>query len=210
MERTDAGGRFIVFEGLDGSGSSTQADRLRRWLVEAGRAVETTHEPSTGPIGAVIRQAIEGRVALDPLTLALAFAADRCDHTRNDRNGIAMTLASGRWVISDRYVLSSMAYQLSPHASREWLAELNRWCLEPDLTIFVDTDPDVCLRRIGKRSSHDELFHHRAELARVRRNYELVMHQTRFAGHLVVVDGNRSEDEVFADLALGVRRWMGD
>src|SRR5258708_30726739 len=106
MERTDADGRFMVFEGRDGSGSSTQADRLRRWLVEAGRAVETTREPSTGPIGAVIRQAIEGRVALDPLTLALAFAADRCDHTRHDHNAIVMTLASGRWVITPRYVLS--------------------------------------------------------------------------------------------------------
>src|SRR5215831_4068328 len=142
--RTGPEGRFIVFEGLDGAGTSTQADRLRRWLVDEGRAVETTREPTGGPIGAAIRQAIEGRTTLDPLTLALAFAADRCDHTYNHVDGIATTLAAGRWVVCDRYAVSSLAYQGGDRAPIAWLVELNRWCLTPDLTVFVDTDPDVC------------------------------------------------------------------
>jgi dTMP kinase len=201
-------GELIVFEGLDGSGTSTQAGRLRQWLVDVGHPVELTREPTSGPIGAAVRQAIEGRVVLDPLTLALAFAADRCDHTLNERSGIAAALEAGRWVVSDRYVLSSLAYQRSSQASLEWLAELNRWCLEPDLTIFVDTDPEVCLRRIAARSSNDELFHRRTELERIRRDYEAVLGEGRFVGHLVVVDGGGGEEEVFARLLPQVRPWM--
>lgn len=205
-----APGRFIVFEGLDGAGTSTQVSHARKWLTESGVAVEVTREPSSGPIGALIRTVIEGRTTLDARSLALAFAADRCDHTYNEHNGIRITLDSGRWVICDRYVLSSFAYQTNALVPIDWLRSINQYALQPDLTVFVDTEPEVCVQRIDRRSAHSELFHHAVELARVRRNYYEVLRDGPFTGKILVLDGNKSERVVSKELILGLERWLRD
>jgi dTMP kinase len=147
-------GRLIVFEGLDGAGSSTQLRLLASWLGQRGQVVEETREPSNGPFGAVIRQAIEGRLQLVPEVLALAFAGDRADHLLNRANGMALALERGSWVLCDRYVLSSLAYQSADGVDLDWLIELNRHARAPDVTVFVDTPVEVCLQRIAARSGH--------------------------------------------------------
>lgn len=192
-----ARGRFIVVEGLDGAGTTTQAERLAAALRDRrGLAVELTKEPTNGPVGAVLRQAIEGRLTLDPVALALAFAADRADHLFNPVNGIVAALDAGRWVISDRYVLSSLAYNRGGTVTRDWLAALNRHALAPDLTLFVDVDPELCLRRIGGRSGADELFHSRAQLVAVDRAYRELIDAGEVDGPLARVDGSGSIDAV--------------
>lgn len=195
-----ARGRFIVFEGLDGAGTSTQVFRLRDFLLLRGINVEVSKEPSNGPIGSAIRLAVEGRVSLDPTALALAFAADRADHLFNTYNGIVTALDQGRWIISDRYVLSSLAYQGIDIDDMNWLTQINRFVIIPDLTIFVDAPVDVCARRIGMRSSHFELFHSTEKLEKVAANFSKVTGIKELVGTLCVVDGTKDPDTVFKSL----------
>lgn len=190
-------GAFIVFEGLDGAGTTTQAERLAQWLRHQGVSAELTKEPSNGPVGAALRQAIEGRVKMDPVALSLAFAADRVDHLMNEYNGVDRMLAAGRWVVCDRYVLSSLAYQANDRVGHDWLLEINTYAIEPDMTIFLDADPEVCVDRIAARSSTTELFHHGDHLLVARRNYQQVEVDRRFLGTFEVVDANEGIDEVF-------------
>jgi dTMP kinase len=197
-------GRFIVFEGLDGSGTTTQVARLGQRLTEAGISTESTKEPSNGPLGAMLRQAIDGRVRLDPVSMALAFAADRTDHVFNEHNGVAKLLADGHWVLCDRYVLSSLAYQPNERMDQRWLEEVNAFAIEPDMTVFLDADPSVCMDRIAARSSTDELFHDADLLTRVRENYQRVIDGGRALGELLVVDANRSIDDVTESVWAGV------
>ncbi len=148
----DERGRFIVLEGIDGAGTTTQAALLADALRERlGVEVELTREPTDGPLGRVLRAALTGRERLDPVTLALAFAADRADHVHNPRTGIAAALAAGRWVVSDRYVLSSLAYNRGGIVTRDWLTAINRHALAPDLTLFLAVDPELALKRIAAR-----------------------------------------------------------
>ncbi|GAF95201.1 unnamed protein product, partial [marine sediment metagenome] len=148
---------FIVIEGVDGSGVSTQAELLERKLRSTGREVYLTKEPTDGPAGAMIRLALAGRLvkrkdALDlrsfeAHTLALLFAADRMDHLYND---IIPKLDIGVIMISDRYYLSSYAYQGIDINNIEWLQAINSQCLRPDLTVFLDIDPAICCKRIQR------------------------------------------------------------
>lgn len=197
-------GRFIVFEGLDGAGTTTQAERLAQWLRHQDLQVELTKEPSNGPVGAALRQAIEGRVTLDPVALSLAFASDRVDHLFNEYNGVEKMLAEGRWVVCDRYVLSSLAYQASDRVGHRWLLEINSYAIEPDMTIFLDADPEVCLDRIAARSSTTELFHHGDHLLIARRNYQQIEVEPRFLGRFVVVDANDAIEQVFENVCTAV------
>src|SRR4051812_23154926 len=138
-------GRFIVLEGLDGAGTTTQADRLGSWLRAQGRKVHVTAEPTAGPIGGLIRLALGKRLvtqagaALAPEALALLFAADRLDHWESD---IAPKLARGVDVLSDRYLLSSIAYQ-SVENEMGWIESVNSRVPPPDLTLFLRVRPEV-------------------------------------------------------------------
>lgn len=148
----DERGRFIVLEGIDGAGTTTQAALLADALrARLGVEVELTREPTDGPLGRVLREALSGRAPLDPVALALAFAADRADHVHNPRTGIAAALAAGRWVVSDRYLLSSLAYNRGGVVTRDWLTAINRHALAPDLTLFLAVDPALALERIAAR-----------------------------------------------------------
>jgi dTMP kinase len=201
-------GAFIVVEGLDGSGISTQIGRLRRWLASRDVTVEVTKEPSPGPLGAVIRQAIEGRVALGEKVLALAFAADRLDHLENDVKGIRQHLDAGRWVICDRYVLSSLAYQGAADVDTDWLVAINKFVLEPDVTVFIETPAEVCAERIQLRSSSLELYHDVRQLEKVQQVYRKAIADGRLTGHLITVNGHQKEEDVFRELEASFETWF--
>ena len=150
-----AAGRFIVLEGIDGSGTTTQAARLAASLRAAGHAVVSTREPSDGPLGVVLRQALTRRlVGLSDQALALLFAADRLDHLASV---VEPALAEGKVVVSDRYVLSSLAYQ-GMRLPLSWVETLNAAARPADLTLYLEVDPRTAARRRQGRGGAAELF----------------------------------------------------
>jgi dTMP kinase len=160
-------GVFVVVEGIDGCGSTTQAARLAASLRERGREVVTTCEPTQGPAGELIRQALRRELVgsggaerqFDWATLALLFAADRLDH---NHTVIEPALGAGRIVISDRYDLSSLAYQSVTASAGDgvvpWIRGLNARARRPDLTIVLDVGAEVAARRRQDRGGAAELF----------------------------------------------------
>jgi dTMP kinase len=205
-EATALAGAFIVFEGIDGAGTSTQAERYAAHLRRAGRSVHVTHEPSSGPIGALIRQVLRGQLTLsNPChaeLMALLFAADRLDHVAAE---IAPHVEQGGVVLSDRYDLSSLAYQSitasgsghDPAHVVTWIRTLNRAARRPDVTVVLDVDAHVAAARRQARGGAPELFDGldlQARLAEAYRGAEALVPGDR----VIHLDGNPSADEVTA------------
>lgn len=164
LGKKEGWGNFIVLEGIDGSGTTTIAKRL----CEKLDAVYTS-EPTSGPIGQLIRAYLRGDVGIfdelwrpDAETMALLFTADRMDHQKL----IKSHLSSGRTVISDRYHYSTLAYQVATAERRgvdlkvysSWLVELANYCIEPDLVIVLDVDCQEAEARRSTRCKEREVF----------------------------------------------------
>lgn len=151
-------GKFIVIEGADGAGTTTQSTSLVEKLVAAGQKAHMTQEPSGGPIGKMIREMLSGheQTELSWRRLALLFAADRLHHYETE---IEPLLSEGVHVVSDRYLLSSLIYQ-SLHAPLAWVAEINRFAPPADAVFVIDIDEgDAWARqqsRGGKKEVYDE------------------------------------------------------
>lgn len=192
-----APGLFIVLEGIDGAGTTTQARMLCRWLGSLGQPVHPTAEPSGGPIGTLLRQALGGRVLgrdgerLCPETIATLFAADRFDHLRTE---IEPALRRGMHVVCDRYDHSSLAYQGLENDPR-WVSTLNAAARRPDLVLFLDVDPAVAARRRAGRGLTPELYEFDELQVRIAAAYR-DMERWRPADPVVRVDGNASVREV--------------
>lgn len=202
-------GMFIVIEGLDGAGTTTQASKLVRTLEANGRTVVATREPSTGPFGVMARQALGRRLVMpggdriDPAVLALLFAADRMDHLAAL---VRPALARGAVVVSDRYVHSSLAYQ-STENDAEWIAEINSRADVADLTIFIEVPAEECARRIMARGDATEIFEAVETLQRVGEAYEAAI--AKRPDNVVRVDGTLSIDAVAALIATEVAQRLG-
>jgi dTMP kinase len=203
-------GRFIVIEGVDGSGTTTQCRLLAERLRAERVPVHTTAQPSAGPVGSLLRLMLTGRVAGAGQErpawqqLALLFAADRIDHLDSE---ILPNLREGLCVICDRYDHSSVAYQSvageGPNAIA-WIRELNRFARRPDLTIVLDVPPAVAAERRRARSGRSEIFDDDPLQARLCAFYAGL--EQHFAGERIVhVDGARPEDEVAAAVLAAVK-----
>jgi dTMP kinase len=186
-------GRFVVFEGGDGSGKSTQAARLAGWLRERGLTVCETFEPGSGATGAVIRELLlHGPEAVMPVAEALLMAADRAQHVATE---IEPALARGEWVVCDRYVPSSLVYQgVVRGLGVERVAALSAFAtqgLAPDVVLVLDVADEFAAARQSAEPDRLERegdgFH-----AAVRRAYRELAPQHGW----VVVDGNGTVDEV--------------
>jgi dTMP kinase len=192
MDPNPGPGKFIVIEGLDGAGSTTQIQMLHRRLSRS-RSVHITQEPSAGPVGLQIRMVLEHRVKVDPATLAALFAADRMDHLyhREGAGGMLAHLERGTDVLTDRYYLSSFAYQ-GMNLDWGWIWDMHVRCIRPDLTIFVDVPVEVCLQRIAAgRGGHFDLFENRKALTHARQSYLRAIDRLCQAGEaIVVLDGD--------------------
>lgn len=191
-------GRFLVVEGLDGAGTTTQTDRLARWLRSRGIPVHATSEPTDGIIGKLLRGWLEAGEVLPPTTAALLFAADRDHHLRDAATGVLRLLESGTWVVSDRYLLSSLAYQTVDGVELDDLLAINRLAPDPDLTVFLDVDPEVALERIAGRGEPASRYETGRTLAAVHRAYQGLLTARRGVGTLLVVDGSGTAEEVEA------------
>ena len=194
---------FIVLEGIDGAGTTTQLGRLAGWLEGRGHAVHRTFEPSNGPIGRVIRTFLRKEQAPPPPDgLALLFAADRLDHIARE---VAPAQTAGSIVLSDRYLGSSLAYQ-GLASDPVWIREINRAAPAPDLVVYVRVDSEVALRRIAARDGdRRELFEQAETLRQVVAGYD-ALYGVSGTGELpaVIIDGHEPPDAVFDALVAAV------
>ena len=199
----DARGRFVVLEGIDGSGTTTQVAKLGERLRRSRKAVRTTREPSDGPIGTMVRQVLTGRI-VNPggrapgwATMALLFAADRMDHVEAE---IEPFVAGGGTMISDRYDASSLAYQsvmsgTGGEVAVEWIRTLNRHVARPDLTLVLDIAPDVAAARREERGEAAQLYEQnevQRALAVFYKNLESHLPNDR----VVIIDGAGTVEQV--------------
>jgi dTMP kinase len=196
-------GRFVVIEGIDGAGTTTQVARLGDRLRSAGVQVRSTREPSDGPVGTLVRQVLTGRVVVPGgrapgwATMALLFAADRMDHVESE---IDPFLADGGVVLSDRYDASSLAYQsVSSGADAkeavEWIRTLNRYVRRPDLTIVLDLSADLAAERRAGRGELAQLYEQNEVQRALAAFYrDLAKHMPR--DRVVVVEAGGSIDDV--------------
>jgi dTMP kinase len=188
-------GKFIVFEGLDGSGQSTQASLLRDYLIGLGKEVVLTKEPTKDSEPAKqIRKALDENVIIEPFELQKLFCLDRKEHLEKL---IEPSLKEGKIVISDRYFFSTLAFGSSDRISLESLIELNKDFLMPDITILLRVSPEVCIDRIEKRGEGVKLFEKRDKLAKVWETFRIL--PDRF-GNVYMVDGEKSVEEVFSQV----------
>jgi len=214
-------GKFIVLEGIDGSGTTTQAELLANWMKERKLPVHLTHEPSDGRIGRMIREWLSEPVsnarvespaplvAPAPLlrdhALALLFAADRLDHLACE---IAPQLAQGVHVVSDRYLLSSLAYQ-SLACDRDWVVEINREARPADLTLLLDLPAEQAMKRVVGRDKKPELFEKLEVQEKVRKLYLDVVRQLSSDQAVVVLDGAKAVEEVFQLIVKNIAPVLG-
>lgn len=186
--------RFIVFEGLDGAGTTTQMKLLAEACDKKDIACHATFEPTGSPIGKLVRSILQKQVVATPLSLAMLYAADREDHLHHPLSGIVHQLDSGKLVISDRYFYSSLAYQ-SVDCGYERIAHLNQFPA-PEYLFYIDTPVAVCLDRISERGGDTELFEHREFLLQVQANYERVFSSLEQPVKFFRLDGTKSRESI--------------
>jgi dTMP kinase len=187
-------GVFIVIEGLDGSGKTTQANILAKKLSENYKVL-CTAEPSEGKIGAFIREGcLYEEKRLPTEAEALIFAADRIEHMQNE---IQPALAEDKIVICDRYIYSSLAYQGSTGLSLDWIKTINARALEPDFSIFIDVPAERVLERLQRKKSVMETLETQQK---VREIYLKFVEK----GDLILINGDKPKNIVADELYLKV------
>lgn len=183
-------GIFIVIEGLDGSGKTTQATLLAEKFYKKYNVLLTA-EPSRGKIGTFIRECcLYEDERLRTEAEALLFASDRIEHMYSE---VKPALEEGKLVICDRYVYSSLAYQGSAGLSLEWIKTINARALQPDFSIFIDVPPEKVLERLQRKKSVMETLETQQKVREVYLKYVE-------KGELVRVDGDREKGQVAAEL----------
>jgi dTMP kinase len=191
-------GTFIVIEGLDGSGKTTQAKLLAKRLRRSCDAVYT-QEPSRGKVGKFIRNRIlYGEKRPPTIVEALLFAADRIEHVQNE---VLPALNEGKLVISDRYVYSSLAYQGSAELNLEWIEAINQHALKPDLALFIDVDPEAVLKRLKRKKS---VMENLETQRKVRQMYLKFVER----GDLIRIDGDKPKNLVAEEVLAAVNKFL--
>ena len=187
-------GKFIVFEGLDGSGQTTQSYLLRDFLESKGFQVVLTKEPTLeSESGKKIKRILQEEIKVSPLKLQELFTQDRKHHLKNL---ILPSLKKGKIVICDRYLFSSYAYG-SINLDLDYLKKLNKDFILPDIVFFLDVSPEVCIDRIRKRSVNIELFEKIEILKKVYKNYHKIFKDFK---NVYIIEGGKSIEEVFTQI----------
>ncbi len=199
-------GNFIVIEGIDGSGTTTQTRLLCEWLKKRGRKFVQTQEPVKEDlhIGKVIKEhLVQDDDNHSPEAIALAFAADRLVHLE-DR--IIPALKEGKTVVSDRYYHSSMVYQPEHGADLEWVKKINKHARRPDATIIVDVPAEESVKRQEKRDGGKSsvIFENLDFQSKIRERY--INLEEMLNEDIYVVDGLRSKKEVHRDIIKVVEK----
>lgn len=195
--------KFIVFEGIDGSGTSTQSGLLREYFAKKNQSAKLTAEPSNGPVGHLIREGMKKRVVFSENTkhfdrqMAYLFAADRHDHLYNDVDGVFKLLNEGNHVISTRYYFSSLAYHCSNEEEFNFVRNLNKEFPNPDLVIYIDNPVEVSLQRLQQRSVQD-IYENQEKLQKVKENYQKIF--LNYTGKLCVIKGDKDPIQIHKEI----------
>ena len=206
-EQTQPAAQFIAFEGIDGSGKTTQARLLCQKLTQHGVRATFTQEPTDGPAGRVIRQIMRGEYPTDERVIAPLYVADRTDHLLHPETGILRQLAAGITVVTDRYYLSSCAYQ-SFGIPMERVLELNADCIalaRPAVTLFLDLSPEAAMARIAAGRAIRELFETQERLTAVRQRYFDAFARLRDVENVVVLDAAQEETSLAEEIWTRLR-----
>ncbi len=194
--------KFIVFEGIDGSGKSTLSNLLNDKLKEMGESVYKTFEPTDSPIGSVIKNILNKRILSDDKTIGALFLADRLDHIQNPVSGMLNYLEQGKHVISDRYYYSSYAYHV-PMLDMDWVIAANKVCadlLRPDIVFFINISAKESMKRLSASRSFLDLFETQEKMEQVIINYKKAIQKEGKNDHVVIIDGERSVEEIFDEI----------
>jgi len=184
-------GKFIVFEGLDGSGTSTQTKLLLKYFKKKGKRAYLTKEPTRFLIGGLIKSFVSGDWKSTPECLQLLFTADRAYHLDKE---IIPLLKKGVIVIGDRYFLSTLAYGSLEIKDGDWLLNLNKNFILPDITCLLKVRPKICMERMKKERFSLTLFEKEEKLTEVWKNYKKFSKKFK---NVYIIDGEKSIEEVF-------------
>lgn len=200
-------GKFIVFEGIDGAGKSTQISLLEEKLKKEGRKVFVTAEPTQSVTGGALRDALSGNYKRSAAELAAMFLADRVFHNVNEKCGIQQALEKGFDVISDRYYYSSFAYQ-GLESDIDWVIDMNLNCpeiLKPDLCVFLDLDAEKSKQRIDSARMATEIFENSEMLEKIRSKFFDVF--KRLEGeNICIIDASQSIDKVSEEIYSAIQK----
>ena len=201
MVKSKYPGKFIVFDGLDGSGMSTQAGRLAAFLSDKKQkirfghtGVHSTKEPTSSLIGGLIKSQLSHDWKSSPECLQLLFSADRAYHLEKE---IIPLLERGVIVICDRYLFSTIAYGDRDINDMAWLLNIQKKFLLPDITFFLKVSPKVCIERINKERFEVTLFEKEEVLKKVWENYEKLVKKFK---NINIINGERPVDRITQDI----------
>jgi len=201
MKRHDFEGLFIAFEGLDGSGSSTQVDFLTDKLREEGYPAHATKEPTNNIIGGLIRGQLTHDWSSSMECLQLLFAADRAHHLYRE---IIPGLKDKKIVISDRYFFSTVAFG-SLELDRDWLMSLNEKFILPDITFLIKVLPKECVKRMQSSRFELELFEQEQKLKKVWQTYHWLSENFK---NVYVIDGMQSRQQIAGEVYEITKRFL--
>jgi len=191
---------FIVFEGIDGSGTSTQIKKI----VESNpKKFYATAEPTTNETGKFLRRMLCGEFKLDEKTASYLFAADRCEHIYGT-NGIEEQLKQGKTVVSDRYFFSSLAYQ-SVSCGKELPRLLNSPFPLPEYLFYFKINPEISLKRVDTRNGQKEIYEKIDIQKKIAKLYDEVIEEYQQKSQengmkIITIDASKSIDQVFAEI----------
>ena len=204
-------GKFIVFEGIDGAGKTTQVELLSKNLQALGRRVSLSAEPTSLESGKAIRRALSGAERKTECQMAAMFVLDRIAHNTDAEIGIEPLTEKGIDVISDRYYYSSLAYQ-GAATDYAWVKAMNVGSPEirrPDLCIYLDLLPEQSLERISRGRESVEIYENIEKLTLTRNTFLSVIDDLRADGESIyVVDANRTPEEISVDIFNIVKKHL--
>lgn len=195
MRKNPYKGKFIAFEGLDGSGQTTQANLLKEYLIKNGSEVILTKEPTeSSEAGKEIKKVLEKEKIISLIKLQILFAEDREWH---QKNRVEPALRKEKIVITDRSQFSSFAFGAASGVDLNYLFSLNEKFIEPDVVILLKVSPKICLGRIQKRGEKETLFEKEKQLKKVWKVYEKLAKKFK---NIVMVNGEKSIEEIHEEI----------
>lgn len=195
-------GAFFAIEGIDGSGKSTQIPLLAENIKKHTTAkIHLTCEPTTSPIGKVLRQILSKELKADPRVISSLFATDRLNHILEE-NGMLSRFQQGEIILSDRYYFSSYAYHSVEQELSKIIAEnaQNAELFPPTATIYLDIPPEIALERIKASGNPVELYETLPRLTQVRENYLNAFQQQEHKEKIYIINANQSKESLEAEI----------